>query len=103
MNASTFLPVVCEATLRILSRYVLELSVNATILVGSFSRMMTRESAKICSEAELARQHLTSPHLTSPHTTIRSATRRSHSQRIFKRGVVARAEGPQTRECLEYG
>jgi hypothetical protein len=67
MNASTFLPVVCEATLRILSRYVLELSVNATILVGSFSRMMTRESAKICSEAELARQHLTSPHLTSHH------------------------------------
>jgi hypothetical protein len=59
MNASTFLPVVCEATLRILSRYVLELSVNATILVGSFSRMITRESAKICSEAELARQHLT--------------------------------------------
>jgi hypothetical protein len=48
-----------EATLRILSRYVLELSVNATILVGSFSRMITRESAKICSEAELARQHLT--------------------------------------------
>jgi hypothetical protein len=98
MNASTFLPVVCEATLRILSRYVLELSVKATILVGSFSRMMTRESAKICSEAELGRQHLT-----SPHPTTRSVTRRAHSQRIFERGVVARAEGPQTSECLEYG
>jgi hypothetical protein len=40
----------------ILSRYVLELRVNAIIDVGSFSRMMTFESAKRCSEADLIHQ-----------------------------------------------
>jgi hypothetical protein len=36
-----------------LSLYVLLLRVKAMILVGSFSRMMTRESANICSAADL--------------------------------------------------
>lgn len=37
----------------ILSRYVFELSVNAMMEVGSFSRMMILESANKCSEADL--------------------------------------------------
>lgn len=36
-----------------LSLYVFELRVNAIMLVGSVSRIMTLESAKMCSDADL--------------------------------------------------
>jgi hypothetical protein len=60
MKVSTFLPAAFwwYATFRILSRYVFELRVKAIILVGSFSRTITRESANRCSAADLERsQH----------------------------------------------
>lgn len=67
-----------------LSLYVFELRVNAIMLVGSVSRMMTLESANMCSDADLILtlayelDHLIYTH-NGYSSGVRSAARNAHN------------------------